>query len=173
MQNNEATRHLVRDKSILLSRDYFAADLERVINSTRASFREKHGIPENATLIFFAPGNEASEASFSLESTRKGVREFLLKYSAPTSLSPIAAPLENFYTVISLKKGSSGEEYVKKHTGEEPFYGNVIFVSDEGNEHVDAMAASDVGIAYDGQMVGQAAACHLPTMILLEMRMHH
>ncbi len=34
------------------------------------------------------------------------------------------------------------------------------------------MAASDYGISYDGQMVSQAVACHLPTLVLLNMRMN-
>lgn len=46
-------------------------------------------------------------------------------------------------------------------------------VTNENNEHYNAMAASDLGIVYDGQMVGAAAALHLPTMILIQMRMHH
>lgn len=48
-----------------------------------------------------------------------------------------------------------------------------MFVSNENNEHLDAMCASDMGIIYDGQMISSAAACHLPTMNLLKMRMHH
>jgi hypothetical protein len=48
-----------------------------------------------------------------------------------------------------------------------------VIVYNDNNEHIDAMAASDFGIVYDGQMVGAAAACHLPTMILIKMRMHH
>ena len=35
------------------------------------------------------------------------------------------------------------------------------------------MSASDLGLVYNGQMVGAAAACHLPTAILIKMRMHH
>lgn len=35
------------------------------------------------------------------------------------------------------------------------------------------MAASDQGIIYDGQLIASAAACHLPTMVLVNMRMHH
>ena len=35
------------------------------------------------------------------------------------------------------------------------------------------MCASDYGIIHDGQMVSSAAACHLPTMNLFNMRMHH
>jgi hypothetical protein len=39
----------------------------------------------------------------------------LLKYSAPTSLSAKALPLENFVTVISLHSGSEGEKYVREY----------------------------------------------------------
>ena len=35
------------------------------------------------------------------------------------------------------------------------------------------MAASDFGLSYDGQMISSAVACHLPTLILLNMRMNH
>lgn len=35
------------------------------------------------------------------------------------------------------------------------------------------MAASDMGLVYDGMLVSSAAACHLPCMILIKMRMHH
>ena len=35
------------------------------------------------------------------------------------------------------------------------------------------MSAADMGIVYDGQMIASAAACHLPTMVLVKMRMHH
>jgi len=55
-----------------------------------------------------APGNEKSEVEFTMENLRKGVKEFLLKYSAPTSLSPKALPIENFCTIISLQEGSEG-----------------------------------------------------------------
>jgi hypothetical protein len=70
-------------------------------------------------LIFFAPGNDAVEVEFTMETVRRGVKEFLLKYSAPTSMSAKARPLSNFTTVISLQKGSEGEkaarEYLAKH----------------------------------------------------------
>jgi len=56
---------------------------------------------------------------------------------------------------------------------EKEWTGRLIIVSNESNEHLDAMAASDLGIAYDGQMVGAAAVCQLPTMVLIKMRVHH
>src|SRR6185437_11644601 len=96
-----------------------------------------------------------------------------LKYSAPTSLSLKAPPLENYTTVISVHKGSEAERYVNSCLADKEWFGRVVMVTNEGNEHFDAMAASDMGIVYDGQMVGAAAACHLPTMVLIKMRMHH
>jgi len=54
----------------------------------------------------------------------------------------------------------------------EPWFGTFEFVSDEENGHIEAMAGSDLGLSYDGQMIGQAIACHLPTLILLDMKMN-
>ena len=55
--------------------------------------------------------NEKNEAEFTAENVRRGIKEFLLKYSAPTSMSPKALPLDNFVTVISLHENSPGEKY--------------------------------------------------------------
>lgn len=81
---------------------YFSTEMERGIETLRDNFRTEHNIDPNAHVIFLSPGNERSEAQFCMETYRKGVKEFLLKYSAPTSLSAKALPLEgNFVTVIS------------------------------------------------------------------------
>jgi hypothetical protein len=64
-------------------------------------------------VVFFAPGNEVKEAEFCLDSVRKGIREFLLKYSAPTSLSPKAPALDQYTTVISVQAGSEAEGYIR------------------------------------------------------------
>mmetsp|Transcript_13058 Transcript_13058/g.9450 ORF Transcript_13058/g.9450 Transcript_13058/m.9450 type:complete len:335 (-) Transcript_13058:90-1094(-) len=179
----EATKHiysqskelkeLVREGSLLVNRSYFGADMEKAIEGVRRDFRSRHNIAENATVIFVAPGNEVNEAEFAMENVRKGVREFLLKYSAPTSLSPKAPPLDHYVTVISLHKGSRGEQFVKQYLQDEEWLGRLVIVNNEGNEHINAMAGSDMGIVYDGQMVSAAAACHLPTMVLIDMRLHH
>ena len=93
----------------MVNKNYFASDIENAIGHVRAAFRQKHSIQDNGTVIFFAPGNEASEAEFCLENVRKGVQEFLLKYSSPTSLSPKAPPLDHYTTIISLHRGSEAE----------------------------------------------------------------
>ena len=167
--------HLVNSNGseLHVSKRYFASDLEKAILSIRNEWRDAHKIPEQAHVIFYAPGNEKNEAEFTSETVRKGIKEFLLKYSAPTSLSAKALPLDNFVTVISLHSGSEGEKYMKEFMKEKEWTGKVIFVTNEDNAHFDAMCSADVGIIHDGQMISSAAACHLPTMNLFNMRIHH
>ena len=172
-QSNAKMAHLVTDNSIYISDKYFGSDLEKGISSVRSEWRAAQGIDEKATVIFFAPGNEKEEAEFSCENVRKGIKEFLLKYSAPTSLSPKASPLDNFVTVISLHSGSEGERYVREYLNTQEWFGKVVFVSEQDNGHLDAMCSADMGLAYDGQIISSAVACHLPVMSLIKMRMHH
>ena len=179
----EATKHvynktnslkgLIKDDYLLVNKRYFATDMEKAIEQIRAGFRAENNISPEAFSIFVAPGNERSEVEFCLESLRKGVKEFLLKYSAPTSLSPKALPLaENFVTVISVHEGSAGEAAVKEFLQDSEWTGRVVLVSNKDNQHYDAMAASDFGFIYDGQMVSAANALHLPLNCILNMRMH-
>ena len=156
-----------------VSKRYFATDLEKGIQDIRDSFRTKQGLSDDNTLIFVAAGNELNETEFCAENIRKGIKEFLLKYSAPTSMAAKARPLDNFVTVISTHTGSDAERAIREHVRENDWYGKVIFVSNDNNEHIDAMCASDLGIVHNGQMISTAAACHLPTMNVLQMRMHH
>lgn len=128
--------------------------MEKGISKVRSTFREKHGIDAGSTIVFFSPGNEKKEAEFCIETVRKGIKEFILKYSSPTSLSPKAPPAENYVTVISLQRGSEVESYVKQCMEEKPWKGRVVFVSDDNNEHIDAMCAADFGLSYDGQLIG-------------------
>lgn len=173
MGSDPEQKHLVTDYSIQINDKWFAGDLDLSIQKVRRAFRNKHKLGEDDTLIFFAPGNEKNEATFCMESVRRGVEEFLLKYSAPTSLSPVAKPIEEFHTIISIEEGSNAEPHIRKMLEDRGWKGNYTIVTNKKNEYIDAMAASDLGIIYDGQMIGAAAAAHLPTMILLDMRMHH
>ena len=100
---------LLKEESLYVNRKYFSSDMEKSIESVRASFREKHKIPENGAVIFFAPGNEEKEAIFCTDTVRKGIKEFMLKYSSPTSLSPKAPPMDHYTTILSLHKGSEAE----------------------------------------------------------------
>ena len=149
-QSNESLKHLVNAEDLLVSKRYFASEMEQGILSIRDKFRAKHSIAGDSHVIFLAPGNEVKEAEFCMENLRKGVKEFLLKYSAPTSMSPKALPMENFTTVLSLHEGSAGAAWVKEYLQKHEWTGRLVIVSNENNEHYDAMAASDFGFIYDG-----------------------
>jgi len=156
-----------------VSKKYFTADLEKGIENIRTEFREKHQLNDDQHVIFFAPGNEKNEVVFCAEHVRKGIKEFLLKYSSPTSLSPKALPKENFVTVISLQQGSAGEAAMNQFLRENEWPSQVIMVSDQDNEHLDAMCAADQGLITNGQMCSSAAACHLPVKGIFNMEMRH
>ena len=51
---------------------------------------------------------------------------------------------------------------MKDFLAENEWTGKVVMVSEQDNQHFDAMAASDFGFIYDGQMVSAANALHLP-----------
>lgn len=173
-EKNESLNHLLHDDYLLTNTRYFATDMEKGIEKIRDEFRSQNRIDPNAHVIFIAPGNEKAEAQFCIENLRKGVKEFLLKYSAPSSLSPKALPLEgNFVTVMSLHSGSEGEAFVKQYLSEHEWTGRLIMTSEQNNQHYDAMAASDFGFVYDGQMVSAANALHLPVNCIINMRMQH
>ena len=146
--------------------------MEKAIEKVRTKFRADHNIDPSAHAIFIAPGNEVSEVQYCFENLRKGVKEFLLKYSAPTSLSPKALPLDQFVTIISVHEGSEAEAYVKEQLKEREWTGKVVVVTNADNQHYDAMASSDFGFVYDGQMVSSANALHLPVNCMINMRMH-
>lgn len=90
---NPKMGELLNDDYLLVNRRYFASDVEKAVGEIRSAFRAENNISEDAYMIFVAPGNEKAEAEFSMENLRRGVKEFLLKYSHPTSMSPNALPL--------------------------------------------------------------------------------
>ena len=114
----DSMKGLIRDDSILVNKRYFSSDMEKALGQIRTEFRVENHIDEKAYSIFISPGNEKSEVEFCLENLRKGVKEFLLKYSAPTSLSHKAKALENFVTIISVQDGTEAETFVKQYISE-------------------------------------------------------
>ena len=143
-------KHLDKGDHILVNKRYFAPDMEKGISKLREDFRATHKIDQDAYSIFIAPGTEKKEVQFCMENLRKGIKEFLLKYSAPTSLSPKALPLDKFVTVLSLHEGSEGEAWVQEYLAQNEWTGNLVIVNNTNNQHYDAMAASDFGFVYDG-----------------------
>ena len=59
--------HLIKDDYLLVSQNYFASDIEKGVEALREKFRAAHQIPQDAHVIFVAPGNEEKEVKFCME----------------------------------------------------------------------------------------------------------
>ena len=81
--------------------------------------------------------------------------------------------MDKFVTIVSVHEGSDAEAYVREYLQKNQWTGKLVVVTNKDNEHYDAMAASDFGFVYDGQMVSAANALHLPVDCLINMKMHH
>ena len=90
---------------VRLSKDHAETQIEKSVDVQKKMIRNQYKIDDDATVFFVAPGSEAREAEFCIDTCRKGISEFIYKYSTPTSLSPKAAPKNKFVTFLSLLKG--------------------------------------------------------------------
>jgi hypothetical protein len=179
----DAMRHLwqrsglfpqyLRENSILASREHFLDDVEKARIKIRDEFRNKHKIDNEATVVFLAPGNTLKENKYTLEAFRKGYNEFIYRHSYPTSLSHYAPPKDMFKLVISVQKGTESEQYVREFLKTAEYQTDVIIVTDEHNEHFDAMASSDFGCVYNGQLVASAAVLNLHCFTMQNMNDLH
>lgn len=179
----DAVRHLyvksglfpqmVKENSILASREHSMEDFEKARSKISEEFRNKHNIKPDHTVVFLAPGDTVQENEYTLEAFRRGYNEFILKNSYPSSLSHYAPPKSNFRLVVSVSKGTKSEEYVRKFFKDFGTETDLIIVTNEDNEHFDAICASDFGIVYNGQMVSSAAALHLNFFTMQDMNDLH
>lgn len=105
-------KELAKESSILVNENRFAAQLEESIQKRKEAFRERMKIESDDIVVFVSLGNNINESEFSIDACRRGVKEFQLKYGAPTSLSLKALPHNKFWTVISLQKNGTQINYL-------------------------------------------------------------
>lgn len=141
------------DNTILLSRKHNREIMETLIEQERLRFRAKHKIPETQTLIFCAPGNREAEVNWTVDLLRNGVQEFLKL----DKIKPINS--DNFTVVITAS--AEHPEMVRSAVNSKPWPVQTIVVQSE-QEKFSAMAASDFGLALNGDIVAECAAFQLP-----------
>ena len=163
----------VKENSIITSREHSLDHIERARLKIKDDFRNKHNIDTDSTVVFFAPGNTIKENIYGLDAFRRGYNEFINRHSYPSSLSHYAPPKKMFKLVISLHKGTESEAYVRKYLKDAEYETDLIVVTNENNEHYDAMCASDFGVVYNGQMVSSAATLHLHCVTMQNMNDLH
>ncbi len=67
MRSDPKSAHLVSENSLKLSKRFFASDHDKVVQHTRNEFREKHGLSDDTTIVFYAPGDTVDEVNFTFE----------------------------------------------------------------------------------------------------------
>ena len=93
---NAAYKDLVDKRGISLDLEHNSAIMEELVAQSRASWREKHSIPEEKTVIFFSPGSDAQEMKWSGAIVAKAVEKFLAKFSKVSA--------DNFAVVVSVPR---------------------------------------------------------------------
>lgn len=171
--SNGGFSHLVREHSIIISRQNHLNDVENARLKISEKFKEKKGINKNATCIFFAPGNTIGECDYSLEDFRKGYNEFILKYTYPSALSTNAPPKEYFKLIVSVDKNTDTATKIKDFIQGNRYETEVIIVDNSENEHYEAMCASEFGFVYNGQMLSSAVTLHLNVNTMQDMNDLH
>lgn len=131
--------HLLKENSILASREHFLDDIQKGRSIIRKQFRDTHKIEDSDTVVFLSPGNTIEENKYTMEAFRRGYNEFIGIHSYPTSLSHHAPNKESFKLVISIQKGVESEQYIRDFIKNYEFVTQVIIVTDENNEHFDSI----------------------------------
>jgi len=170
---NGGYSHLVKEKSIIVSRHNHLNDIENARLNISEKFKEKKNIDRNATCVFFAPGNTIGETEYSLEDFRKGYNEFINKYTYPSSILTNAPPKDMFKLIVSVEKGSDCEVKIREFIQGSKYESEVIIVDNSNNEHYEAMCASEFGFVYNGQMLSSAVALHLNVITMQDMNDLH
>lgn len=136
----------IKENSILVSRYNSLDDIEKARKKVSEDFRKLHNLSSENTLVFFAPGDTVEENVYTLEAFIRGYNEFILKNSYPSSLSHYAPPKSNFKLVITLHKGTESELYVREYLKTSNIETDVIIVTNENNEHFDAICVNNFKI---------------------------
>ncbi len=143
-----STFHLLKPESLYVIKKNFPTVMEKIVANVRQNYRKRMGIPEDGITLFFSPGNELSEAVFCMDEGRRGIEEFIKKYSAPTSLEPRALPSTHFTTILSIQRGSNSSSpkligdsanYVKEFVKTQGWPGRLLLQENSGMKHLDAM----------------------------------
>ena len=130
------------DRSITLNSRFLFSDIEKARKVVSERFRKQHNIEEDDTVVFLAPGDTIIENDYCLDAFRMGYNEFIYKYSYPTSLSFYAPNKNKFRLVISLHKGTKSDQHIRSFISQNDFSTDVIIVTNENNEHFDAMSVN-------------------------------
>jgi len=158
--------HLLTSDSVFVNRDHFYSETEQYIEAERSHFRKKFEIPENATVLFLAPGNEKGEISWSLPILNETANNFVKEYAKPYSNRLDSQPNDHFSVVIPAEKRV--KKQIESKVKELNWACRVLTV--EEDDVRSAQAGSDLAICYNGDIVTENLVNQLSTIVIQNMK---
>ncbi|CAD8106370.1 unnamed protein product [Paramecium primaurelia] len=162
LSNSPQYKDLVQNDTIYLpGGEFFRFDdfLADRVNEQRKKYRQQQNIGDQELLIFVAGGNTSKEIPFCLKTVAEGISRFL-KLDEMKNY-----PTDQIKIIVSVPEFVEHKDRTIKVINSIKWPAKVIQVQTE-SEKFSAIAASDIGLACNGQIVAECAAFQLPTIIL-------
>lgn len=156
--------HLLTSDSVKVNRDHFYSETEQYIEGERKTFRKTHNIPDSATVLFFAPGSNASEIQWTLPILNKTANKFVEHHVGasngqknPDDFCIVIPTNENTFKIVN--------DIVKVQGWR---CRTIVLEGDEQKRS--AQAGSDLAISHNGDIVTECLVNQLSTVVIQNMR---
>lgn len=152
-------KDLLEDDAVWMHRTHFYAEVEPFIVAERTRFREKHQIKAQETVLFFAPGSNLEEVAWTLPHLIGTANLFAQTYEVVDGQHVIVLP-----TTPAIKSK------VQKAVNEAKWHKNTrVIILETEEDKYSALAGSDLGIVYNGEIAGECLANQLSTVVIQNM----
>jgi hypothetical protein len=155
-RNPDASRLLGSD-SVFMHRTHFWMETEPFINAERKRFRAKFDIPDTTTVFMIAPGNAEREVNWAVPRLQSTFQKLMGQIEAKGLNS------DDF--VIVMPTSPSCRSAIQSASNSGTWKAKVIYTESEEDKY-SAMAGSDIGICYNGDIVTECLVNQLPTIVL-------
>lgn len=136
--------------------EHFYSETEIFIERERTTFRNAFGIDNNDTVLFMSPGNKEEEIEWSLKKFHETANIFAERYIQSTN------------TVVVIPSTPNHLGKIKKFVNSKNWRCRVIITETEADKS-SALAGSDLGICYNGEIVTECLVNQLTTVVIQNM----
>jgi lipid A disaccharide synthetase len=159
LSRSQEGKALLEDNAVWMHRTHFYAEVEPFIVAERTRFRTKHQIKAQETVLFFAPGSNTEEVAWTLPHLIGTANLFAKTYEVSEGQHVIVLPTTP--TVAA---------QVTKAVKEATWHKNIrVIVLLTEEDKYSALAGSDLGIVYNGEIAGECLANQLSTVVVQNM----
>jgi len=162
-RNSDKYKNMVKDDSILVSKEFNSQIIEELVSNQRVKFREASKLDDSVNVFYACPGNTVEEIKWAIPLVYGSVMEFMKKLAKPLSKSPRALESESFALVIT--STPEHEKLITDLIGKHQWPCKLILTKTV-DEKYSALCGSDMGIVVNGDAVAEAATFQVPTVIV-------